>query len=428
MMPLRLGVALSVLFILVLSYEAFLVWPDVRLSVLSRFPCEQANSRFMGDQANNSSVHLDCEQPNNSSVHLDCEQPNNSSVYRISDEHPNPSSVYHISIDKEHLLWIIEYWDRSMTTWTSLIECPHPYEDHPHLINETKDDFVCVVSPHYDGQQADGCFVSTRTRHNFTSPKWLNKQCVTIGHNMEGYLRFPQAESEMQRFETNATCYSPSTFPTLYVDYFPHSFETYFPSRRPSPAVDPIPERAASFIARNCGSVMNERNDLVEYLQGEMAVYSIGNCLNNAEWPKNGGKYLEKVEALKHFALNLAFENQNSKDYVSEKVYDALQAGVIPVYLGAPNVDEYLPCKNCIIKVADFETREDLKNHLKEVLSNDTLLMSYQEWRTKPLEAEWLEKFDPILRRGFFCRIFHYLYGRRHGLDWDEANQTLVIK
>eukprot|EP01068_Selenidium_serpulae_P017111 Selendium_serpulae@DN6350_c0_g1_i10.p1 len=241
---------------------------------------------------------------------------------------------------------------------------------------------------------------------------------------LEGYLRFPIIMRNLQHFETNATCFTPSTFPIPYVAHYPHSFETFFPSGQPSPVVYPIPERAASFVAMNCKDTFNKRNDLVEYLQSEIPVKSISKCLNNAEWPKNasrGGRYIKsnKVKALKHFALHLAFENQNINDYVTEKVYEALQAGVIPVYLGAPNVDEYLPCKNCIIKVADFSTYEDLKNHLKAVLSNDTLLMSYHEWRKKPLEAEWLEKFNPVLRRGVFCRFCHYLYGRRHGLDWD---------
>ena len=39
----------------------------------------------------------------------------------------------------------------------------------------------------------------------------------------------------------------------------------------------------------------------------------------------------------------LAFENALLRDYVSEKMYGALAAGAIPLYRGAPNVDEYTP-------------------------------------------------------------------------------------
>jgi hypothetical protein len=36
-------------------------------------------------------------------------------------------------------------------------------------------------------------------------------------------------------------------------------------------------------------------------------------------------------------------ENSIAYDYVSEKVLDALRAGCIPIYLGAPNVRSFLP-------------------------------------------------------------------------------------
>eukprot|EP01068_Selenidium_serpulae_P002213 Selendium_serpulae@DN2288_c0_g1_i1.p1 len=142
----------SVFFILGLCFEACLVWPGARLSVLSR---------YKGEPPNDTSVLLDFA------------------------EQPNPSSVYRISVDAEYLPWHIQHWDRSATSWNSRIKCPHPYEDHPHLINETKDNFVCLVSPHYEWQHADGCIEDARKIQDFTAPKWLNKKCVTIGHCME---------------------------------------------------------------------------------------------------------------------------------------------------------------------------------------------------------------------------------------------------
>ena len=36
----------------------------------------------------------------------------------------------------------------------------------------------------------------------------------------------------------------------------------------------------------------------------------------------------------------LAFENSVCNDYVTEKIYDVFAAGVVPIYLGAPNIDE----------------------------------------------------------------------------------------
>ncbi|CAF4835450.1 unnamed protein product, partial [Rotaria sp. Silwood2] len=33
-------------------------------------------------------------------------------------------------------------------------------------------------------------------------------------------------------------------------------------------------------------------------------------------------------------------------DYVTEKLWQPLAAGSVPLYLGAPNIDEWLPCYN----------------------------------------------------------------------------------
>ena len=41
-----------------------------------------------------------------------------------------------------------------------------------------------------------------------------------------------------------------------------------------------------------------------------------------------------KRRALARYPFVLAFENANVSDYVSEKLWDALGAGVVPVYLG----------------------------------------------------------------------------------------------
>jgi hypothetical protein len=42
-------------------------------------------------------------------------------------------------------------------------------------------------------------------------------------------------------------------------------------------------------------------------------------------------------------------EHSAACDYVSEKLYDAFTAGCVPLYLGAPNVNEYNPSPSAII-------------------------------------------------------------------------------
>lgn len=67
-----------------------------------------------------------------------------------------------------------------------------------------------------------------------------------------------------------------------------------------------------------------------------------------------------------------AYENSLSKNYVSEKIWDVMNAGSVPVYLGADEIDSYLP-KACFINKKDFDTYEKLYDYLKN-MSDETYL------------------------------------------------------
>ena len=56
---------------------------------------------------------------------------------------------------------------------------------------------------------------------------------------------------------------------------------------------------------------------------------------------------------LRRYPFYLAFENSDETDYVSEKVFHALEAGVLPVYAGAPNVADFVP-PNSVIELSSF--------------------------------------------------------------------------
>ncbi len=68
----------------------------------------------------------------------------------------------------------------------------------------------------------------------------------------------------------------------------------------------------------------------------------------------------EKLSVMKQYRYNLCFENTNhpllSAGYVTEKILDCLETRTIPIYLGASNIEQYIP-PQCFIdfrKFADF--------------------------------------------------------------------------
>ncbi|MGB4811057.1 MAG: glycosyltransferase family 10 [Methylophilaceae bacterium] len=55
------------------------------------------------------------------------------------------------------------------------------------------------------------------------------------------------------------------------------------------------------------------------------------------------GVCVSKFEVLQRYEFCLCFENMAMDGYITEKIFDCFYAGVIPLYLGAPDISEYIP-------------------------------------------------------------------------------------
>lgn len=84
------------------------------------------------------------------------------------------------------------------------------------------------------------------------------------------------------------------------------------------------------------------------------------------------GMCASKMDVLSKYRFSLCFENMPMRGYITEKIFDCFYAGTVPVYWGAPDIENHIP-ENCYIK---FEQFRDF-NHLWNFLSN----MSIDEWQ-----------------------------------------------
>lgn len=148
----------------------------------------------------------------------------------------------------------------------------------------------------------------------------------------------------------------------------------------------PRPKLVASFIS-NCGAGV--RDKLLQELMTVVPVDNYGACFHNVDSPVTRGSsnwVAVKEGILSDYVFAIAFENKIAEDYVTEKVFNALKVGAIPVYFGAPNVEEFLPSPGCIVNAANFASGQDLGAHLLAVSSNSTLLASYHSWSTEDVQ------------------------------------------
>lgn len=217
-----------------------------------------------------------------------------------------------------------------------------------------------------------------------------------VGMSMESNANYPLQidPAFMAHFDLRMNFRADADIQMIY--FHPaHVQDLFSPTRwkfRQAPAV---------YMASN-NYALNNRYQLVEEIMRHMRVDSYGKSQQNRKIRNEKGRET-KLHILSRYLFYFAFENSNCVDYVSEKLFDGLIAGTVPVYLGAPNVDEYLPADNCIINASDFSSGEELARHLISLSKNRREYNRYLEWKKRPLRKSFLDRVErekiPGLRR-----------------------------
>jgi len=131
-----------------------------------------------------------------------------------------------------------------------------------------------------------------------------------------------------------------------------------------------------------------------------LPVDSYGLTLRNKKLPEDKRRET-KLETVAAYKFTVAFENSISQDYVTEKFFDPLIAGSVPVYLGAPNIDDFAPGENCFINVAQFKGPRELAEYLIFAAGNQSEYDSYLAWKAKPLRQSFLDKVEVVADDSF---------------------------
>lgn len=132
------------------------------------------------------------------------------------------------------------------------------------------------------------------------------------------------------------------------------------------------------------------RMPYVKELMKRVKVASFGHALNNQGGVHIGGGREAKLALIGQYRFTLAFENAVEPDYVTEKLYDALTAGSVPVYLGAPNVAEFAPAPRCYIDTARFAGPAALAAYLNRLVEDEEAYGEYLAWKTSGLSPSFL--------------------------------------
>ncbi len=106
---------------------------------------------------------------------------------------------------------------------------------------------------------------------------------------------------------------------------------------------------------------------------GHPFLNKVAKKLKMASWlparpsPCYAGTVDSKIETLKNYKFSICYENaQQIPGYITEKIFDSFFAGCIPVYWGAPNIEDHIP-KECFVDRRDYSSHADLYHDLSNM-------------------------------------------------------------
>lgn len=189
----------------------------------------------------------------------------------------------------------------------------------------------------------------------------------------------------------------------------------------------------------NCGLVANKRSEylraVLESSNGTLTHAGYGSCLHSAEpwigrdeclrtcpgWTANktnAWNNRQKIFISAHHLFTWAAENADCDYYHTEKVFQTLASGSVPIYIGGKTIREVVPT-NSVIVAREFAGPNELAAHLMRVAANETLYNEYQEWRKNSIETRLLklgrDNVDPEIAAERHCDMCRHVHMRIPG-------------
>lgn len=217
---------------------------------------------------------------------------------------------------------------------------------------------------------------------------------IWVGWLLESRVVYPWVTNVLNLFDITMTYRWDSDIPIPFL----------YPSFKKE--VRTMPGKKKRDIACFIGSAVNHSHRL-EYLDALMERLEIDTYgYRKNTWIKDR-HYRTKQQVSSQYKFVLAFENAIEKEWVTEKFFDPLLVGSVPVYLGAPDIESYAPGRHCFINANEMSPAQ-LAQVLTEYLKDDRLYSRLFCWKTQALLPSFLSKIERV-QKHFMLRLLEKL-------------------
>ncbi|PIK58989.1 putative glycoprotein 3-alpha-L-fucosyltransferase A-like [Apostichopus japonicus] len=145
-------------------------------------------------------------------------------------------------------------------------------------------------------------------------------------------------------------------------------------------------KRLISWTASHCETLQWNRKRFVNDLESLLSVDTYGKCgklsICSATWKADCS--LEFDNLMKTYKFGLALENSCCNEYITEKFWNMLTLGTVPVVIGPPLEDLVkLAPPNSFVHADQFESMDEMAEYLLYLDGNDTAYKEYFTWKRK---------------------------------------------
>ena len=198
-----------------------------------------------------------------------------------------------------------------------------------------------------------------------------------------------------------------------------HKFQ--YPQVKPEsvPCIPFEEKKLISLISGNKKSkagneLYSKRYEFIQFMEGhgyDLDLYGVG-------WQQEGFKCYRGIVERKHevqskYKFSLCYENMTGvSGYITEKIFDCLFSGSVPIYWGADNITDYIP-KTVFIDRREFSANEELYGYISGMAEEE--YKKYLEAGRAYLDSkEYYEEFSVESYIGRMTEIIRKLSGLRN--------------
>ncbi|CAG7816625.1 unnamed protein product [Allacma fusca] len=172
-------------------------------------------------------------------------------------------------------------------------------------------------------------------------------------------------------------------------------------------------KKLVSLVLSNCNDVPSKRLRLIKELQKYVKVDVYGKCgtFQCKERTHAGCKQQLGNE----YKFYLSFENSVCEDYITEKIFQAYGAQMVPIVFGGGNYDRIVP-PGSYININEFPTAKSLADYLLLLNSQDEKYLQYFEWK-----KNYILKADYIGYDTGYCQMCQKI-----ALDFPSGKKSII--